>query len=363
MGVIKRNDDISDAVKTVEETSTGKNTPVEFLDSGSILINLAASGKGEKGGWARGRIVNLVGDGSSGKTLLALELAAAVFYKMKGNVSQNFPPVKKIRIIYDNAEEVMDFPIAEMYGQEFYDAVEWIHSRTVQAWGRSVGRALMANKPGELVLYITDSLDALTSEEGAERFQKAAKEDKPEEGTYATEKAAYLSKSFFANISSEMAGKDFTLVIISQVREKIGVMFGEKYYRAGGKALDFYTHQVAWLAVAEKLKRTYKGKEVVYGIRTIAKLKRNKTAKPFREAEVIILFDYGLDDIGSNLAYLYGPKKNPLKWDDEEISREELIDRMDKDKALQRELGQRVESFWQEIEDEVKPKRKGRYFE
>ena len=333
---------------------------VEFINSGSIMINLAASGKGLSGGWARGRIINFVGDGSSGKTLMALELAAYVFYNMVGNKSYNFPDVKKVRIIYDNTEGVMDFPIEQMYGQAFVDGVEWICSKTVQGFGRNIAREVDKNKPGEMLLYIVDSLDALASQEGLDRFEAAAKTDKEEGGTYGTEKAAYLSKSFFCNMCSIIEKKDVTVLIISQIRQKIGVTFGEKYNRAGGKALDFYTHQVCWFAEIEKIKKTFRGEERVIGIRTRAKFKRNKVAKPFRESDLQILFDYGIDDIASNLAYLYGPKVKLLEWDGEDYKREDLIKKIE-DEGLQKELAMRVEEYWLEIEEAVKPNRLKRY--
>lgn len=361
MKINRVKDDIEEAKDMMKEAALPvEESPVEFLHSSSILLNLAASGKGKDGGWARGRIINLVGDGSSGKTLLALELSAYVHHRMLGNESRNFPKVKKVRIIYDNSEGVMDFPIKKMYGESFVDEVEWENSSTVQGWGRNVTRAVQDNKPGEMLLYIIDSLDALTSEEGLARFEEAAKKDKAEDGTYGTEKPAYLSKSFFSNMCSLIGEKDVTIVIISQIRMKIGVSFGEKYNRAGGKSLDFYTHQVCWLSEIEKLKKTFRGEERVYGIRVLARFKRNKVAKPFREAELIILFDYGVDDLNSSLSYLYGPKVKVIDWEGQEFGREELIKHIEQNK-LQNELAFKVEKWWNEIEDHLKPNRESKY--
>lgn len=73
---------------------------VEFMNTGSILLNLAASQKARSGGWARGRVVNLIGDGSTGKTLLALEAAAQVHYHIKEIRSKLFPRVGNVEIIY-----------------------------------------------------------------------------------------------------------------------------------------------------------------------------------------------------------------------------------------------------------------------
>jgi recombination protein RecA len=351
----------SDVEEVVNQTfCETEDSPVEFIHSGSILLNLAASGKGKNGGWARGRIINFVGDGSSGKTLLALETAAYLFHKMPGNKSHNFPQVKKVRIIYDNSEGVMDFPVAQMYGKDFFNSVEWANSKTVEEFGRKFTREAMEYKEGTCLLYIIDSLDALTSEAGLERFEEAAKKDKAEDGSYGTEKAKYLSANFFSNVCSMMKGKDITLIVISQIRIKIGISFGEKYGRTGGKALDFYTHQVPWLSEVEKLKKTFRGEERVYGIRVLAKLKRNKVAKPFREAEIYIIFDYGVDDLRSSIAYLWGPKVKTIDWNGTEYSRIELIKHIEENN-LQDELAEKVETWWNEIEDNLKQDRISKY--
>jgi len=346
--------------ETAQTKTNEQRVSVEFLHTGSTLLNLAISGKGIDGGWPRGRIVNIVGDGSSGKTLLALELCAYVFYRMEGNKSQNFPDVKKVRIIYDNVEMVMDFNLDQMYGKRFRQGIIWGKSITVQEWGRKFAKEIEANKPGELLLYVVDSLDALSSQEGLDRFDKAVKNDKEEDGAYGTEKAKYLSQSFFDNICSKMQGKDVTLVIISQIRQRIGITYGKKYSRSGGKALDFYTHCVVWLYEQEKLKKTFHGDSRVYGIRVLAKIERNKVAKPYREAEIIFLFDYGVDNLGMSLDFFYGSKVQKLLWDGTEYSRQDLI-RYIEEHNLQKELSKRVEINWNEIEEAIKVDRKPKF--
>lgn len=355
----------SSEVEEIRSVSKKKilEVPVEFLDSGCTVLNLAASGKGRKGGWARGRIVNLVGDGSSGKTALALEACAQAFYNIRKAQSRIFAPVKKVIIVYNNVEQVMDFPLEKMYGQAFVDSVEWISTPEVEAMGRDFTRRVMALGAGEFLLYVVDSWDALTSEAGLDRFLEAAGKDKPIEGSYGTEKASYGSKEFFKNICGCMTGKDATLIIISQVREKIdSVAFGKKKYRAGGKALDFYTHQVAWLAEIKKQKRTFRSVERVYGIVTRAKLERNKTAKPFRDADVHILFDYGLDDINSLIDWLYGPDVKKIKFDDQEFTRVEFVKYAEAE-DLRATLQEMAEEEWQEIEDKISPNRKPKFEE
>ena len=74
-----REEKISEQVRRRSETVIEKER-VDFLNTGSILLNLAASQKARNGGWARGRIINIVGDGSSGKSLSAIEALAQAYY-------------------------------------------------------------------------------------------------------------------------------------------------------------------------------------------------------------------------------------------------------------------------------------------
>lgn len=344
---------INDPVTSVYKTK------VEFLDSGSAVLNLVLSGKEKTGGWARGRVVNIIGDGSSGKTLLALEAAANCYYKLNKD-PETFSKVKKIFIVYDNVEGVMDFPIEEMYGEEFFNAVEWIQIPTVQAFGRDYTRRVKALKDGEFLLYIVDSLDAMASEEELDTFMDSAEKDTPEKGSYGMTKQKYSGK-FFGNLCSIGQGKDATLIIISQVRENINVMFGEKYRRSGGKALDFYTHQCCWLAVKKKLEKTYKSETRPYGIIVKAKLKRSKVGKAFRESEFVILFDYGVDDILSSIIYLYGEKEKNIVFDGKEFSNREKLVEYITDNKLQDKLTQMVGEKWNAVEENIKAKREKKF--
>jgi recombination protein RecA len=351
----------------LENTSVAKkeNERIDFLDTGCITLNLAASKKGSRGGWARGRIINLVGDGSSGKTWSVLEALANAFHKFKktGDLeSYVFPKVKKLIMVYNNVEGVMDFDLESVFGGDFVKSIEWISSKTCEEFGRDVQRRIDNLKSGECLLYVADSLDSMTSSAQKERTEKSLKLDKDEDAAYGAEKAKYFSGAFFNNLCEKQQGKDATIFMISQVRENINAgMYAEKYKRTGGKALDFYTHQVCWLKTKEKLKKTFRGSERVFGVRTSAVFKRNKCAKPFREAEFNILFDYGMDNIGSMIDYLFGPKGKGIEWEGEKMSREELISLIEGSKKDKEKLISMVEKDWEEIENAVKPNRKSRW--
>lgn len=346
-----------------EEIKSKSNTEdrVDFISTGSSMINLALSGQAQTGGWGRGRIGNVVGDGSSGKSLLMLETMAWSYYNIQATQSKIFPQVKKVTIVYDNNELVMDFPVAKMYGQKFVNAIESVHSGTIEAFGRDYTRRVKALKNGEFLLYVVDSWDSLDSEAGLERFEEAATKDKTEDGSYKTEKPKYASE-FFRHMCSLSEGKDVTLLIVSQVRDKIGITFGKKQYRTGGKALDFYTHQVLWLAEAEKLKKTYHGEPRVYGIRARGKVDRNKTWKPFRETNFTILFDYGVDDLASMIDWYYGPEVKKINFDGQDFDRQNVIPYIEKNK-LHDMLIDMIQAEWDLIEAEIAPDRMARFEE
>jgi len=336
-------------------------TRVEFISTGSVLLDLAMSGKGKDGGYARGRIVNLVGDGSSGKTLLALEACAQAYYNLNKKATDLFPAVKKITIVYNNVEGVMDFPIEDMYGQEFVEAIEWVRFDTAETVGRDYLKRVKDLKKGEFLLYIIDSIDAMSSTASKKRAEDSIKKDKDQDGSYGMEKQKYFSSTLFPRACEYMEGKDATMICISQVRENINAgLFGAKHYRVGGKALDFYTHQVAWLAQIAKLSKEFRSTKKIYGVRTKAKLNRNKVAKPFREAEFDILFDYGVDDIGSMLTYMYGTARD-IQWEGVDYKRIDLIKHLEDNPKEYDKLVEMVVQDWDEIEEKIKPKRKRRF--
>jgi RecA/RadA recombinase len=356
----KPNKEVED-IKQIIRKPIQDDERVEFLDSGSTMFNLAASQKGRDGGWARGRIVNPVGDGSSGKTIMAIEACVNAFYNIKKRSSKIFPPVEKLSLVYANRERVMDFPLTKMYRQDFVNAVEWNHNVvTVEDFGKDFGRRAIEHKQGECLIYVLDSWDSITSEVSQKRFRDAALGKEIESGSYNTDKAAYASKEFFNNICDLMAGKDITLFIISQTRTKIGITFGDKHYRSGGDALNFYTHQVPWLSEVEKLTKTYHGDKWQYGVRMRAKFKRNKTAKPNREAETVILYDIGIDNIWSMINWYWGPEVKKIHFDDTDFSREDLI-RYIEDNDLEDVLIGMCEEEWAKTEEVIIPVRKSRF--
>jgi len=369
MGIKRRKTGASakDVTSSIKRRKTVTKTRVEFINSGATRLNLALSGKGKAGGWARARVSNIVGDGSSGKTLLALELCFWFYKFIKTVQSKIFPKVKKFYICYDNAEGVMDFPVEKMYGQDFYNAIDWTRSKNFEEFCRRFLRKAFALKKGEALLYIIDSWDAFQSAKSQKAFMESVTDDTELKGDYDLAVQKYASRKFFPAFCGALDENkiDATLIIVSQVRSKIGVTFGKKQTRTGGKALDFYTHMVAWIKEVKRMRATKMKEERVYGIKTGVKVERSKVAKPFREAEFTILYDYGIDDIDSMIDFVYGTGvKLSSRFNGTKFKTREKLIKYIEENNLEDLLIEKTENKWYKIEkafeDEVK-KRKARY--
>jgi recombination protein RecA len=257
-------------------------THMSFIPSGSILLDLALGG-----GWAEGRIANIVGDASSGKTLLCIEAAANFALKN---------PTSMVRYRETEAAfnpeyaETIGMPLKQVdFGKTPLETIEDFYNDL----SATIERALKSGKPE---LYICDSLDALSDQAELKRgFGEAS---------YGSDKAKDLSRMFRKLPLAAMERSKVTLLIVSQIRDKIGVTFGRKWTRSGGKALQFYSSQILFLAQTGTVARTINDSKHVIGINIRARCEKNKAGQAFREAEFPIMFGYGIDDVESCYAYV-----------------------------------------------------------
>lgn len=259
-------------------------SPEVFFSSGAVLLDLVLGG-----GWAMGRIFNIVGDKSVGKTLLAIEAFA--------NFKLKFP---KGRMRYAEAEAALDETFAAQLGfpTEVTRPEELLN--TVEDFRDDFDDFIKEPGPS---LYILDSLDALSDDAELEKFEK-----KSDAGSYGTGKAKGMS-GFFRLLTRKVKQQNSCLGIISQIRENIGVSFGEQYGRSGGKALDFYATHALWLHNAGKEEKTFESDTRAVGNKIIAKCKKNKVGLPFRECAFSIMFGYGTDSDMACLDWLIKEKK------------------------------------------------------
>jgi recombination protein RecA len=236
------------------------------------------------GGYARRRVANIVGDKSTGKTLLMIEGCA--------NFAAQEP---KAKIRYREAEHAFDPMYAATLGMPT-DRVDFGTSLvTVEDLFEDLLAVVQGAKAKQPELYIVDSLDALSDREELKRDI--------DQGTYGTAKAKYMSQ-MFRRLIGELDKKDVTVLVVSQVRDKIGAMLGPKTTRSGGRALDFYASQVVYLNHMGRLARTIKGVKRATGVKLRAKIDKNKVGLPFREARFQISFGFGIDDAESCLSWL-----------------------------------------------------------
>lgn len=256
-----------------------RKTDVTFIKTGCTLFDCAIGG-----GYARGRMINLVGDRSSGKTLLATEAAT--------NYHRDYP---KGRIRYEETEAAFDMGYAESIGAPI-SAMEFPPKfETVEELHRDFETFINEVKHKDGGLYIVDSMDALSDE-----YEMSTEVGK---ASYGGTKPKAIG-TMFRKLVRRAERKNITLIIVSQVRENIGVTFGEKYRRSGGKALDFYASQIIWLSQIGKIKVKRKGVERSIGIDMRINCKKNKVAPAHREMDIPIMFDYGMDNEATTAFWL-----------------------------------------------------------
>lgn len=274
-----------------------QNTWIRF-STGSDLLDTVVGG-GEGLGYPAGRIVNFVGDKSSGKTFLAIEVIVAAKYKYKN----------KLKWVYDDSESGFSFNTKNIYGVQVMpvDKKDRKKSKTVEDLYCNVREFGESIAPDEVGIYVCDSLDGVGSEEANKTANmqydifKGRKSLKDKKGSFKMGKAKYLSDTFFPQLADYIEEKNILLIIISQVRTNIDPMSFEKFTRAGGKALDFYCHTVLWLANIRKLKK----KDRSIGVVVKGKTTKSKTPRPYRELYFSLQFDYGLDNITTNVDFLF----------------------------------------------------------
>jgi RecA/RadA recombinase len=271
-----------------------KKDKVIYFRTGSDVLDMVVGGAPEVYGYPAGKFINIVGDKSAGKTFLANEIIAFAYHQYG----------KDFKWVYDDCESGYSFSTENLYGFDImYD--DMIHSETVEQAFCNISDFAESLKKGQFGIYVIDSLDGLTSIEAKKqakgRLDAHRKGKVYDEGSYNMGKPRYLSKEFFPSLCTVIQNKNILVIIISQVRENIDMFSFEKFKRNGGKALDFYAYVVLWLATMKKAVK--KGRAV--GVEVKAKVTKGKIARPYRECMFSLLFDYGLDNTGTNVDFLF----------------------------------------------------------
>lgn len=335
-----------------------KEAPLLLVPSGSVLLNLACSNS-YRGAWELGRMVNLIGDSSSGKTYLAMEMLAQCCYNKK---------FSEHRLIYDDSEHAMSMDIESLFGSKLakrieaphYDGEEPVPSHTVEDFHCNFLDALDQGP----CIYVLDSLDALTSEQDEDKIDEmrdAREKGKEIAGSYRMAKPKKMSE-ILQDVTAKLERTKSFLLIISQTRDNINPMSFEKRTRSGGRALKFYASHEIWLGVTGRIK----SKERVVGAHLEAKVTKNKLTGTFRSVKFDFRHGYGCDDIGSCIDFLVAEKvikgggKANCQWREYDCKRQKLIENIE-DNNQERLLFKDTQETWMEIEDALKPNRKKKY--
>lgn len=346
---LKKRKKTSSEELTIEVKNLSEEAPSLLIPTGSSLLNLACSDD-VNGGYGAGKIVNLIGDSSSGKTILAWSMFAEVCRDKRFD---------KHRLIYDDSESALEINVPKLFGKKTDNHVERFSSDTTEDF---YGTIVKLCNDGIPFIYCLDSLDALTSEDEQKRADEYADEKSNKSGSFKTEKPRMISEILRVIVKKIKLTNSFVL-IISQTRDNIGfgAMFTPKT-RSGGKALKFYCSHEIWLALGKKVKKL--DREI--GASVFAKVSKNKITGKRRDVIFPVYYDYGVDSIGSCVDFLIEEKHwkgtkdiNAVEFD-VSLPKEKLIKHIE-EKKLQKKLLEITQGVWTEIENKLKLDRESKY--
>lgn len=290
--------------------------PVEVITTGSLAVDNALGA----GGFPRGRVIEIFGPESSGKTTMALHVIAEA--QKRGGAAA-----------FIDAEHALDPIYAGRLGVDTENLIVSQPDYGEQAL--EIAQALVNSQAVDVI--VVDSVAALTPKAEIEG----------EMGDSHMGLHARMMSQALRKLTASVSRANMCLIFINQLREKIGVMFGNPETTTGGRALKFY----ASVRIEVRRATAIKDGETVVGNRTKIKVVKNKVAAPFRETEVDILYGKGVSKESDvlDLGVQHGLLEKSGSWysykgerigQGRENARQTLIDRPDLRQTMESELRQ-----------------------
>ena len=311
-----------ESASRIELGLEGPIDPARLIPTGSTLLNLALSDRPE-GGFYLGTVNNIIGDSAAGKTFLLWTVFAECVYDTLKRFEHH-------RLVYDEPEASLAFDLAKLFGVTVAEmvrislvsgSVEEFHDNVI-AYSKLKDSK---TKKGVPFIYGIDSMDSIATEDELDAD--------PRKGDFGGKKPKLIGQ-ILRKIVQSVKKTLSAVFIISQTRDKIGVTFGSKKTRSGGRALKFYSTHELWLAVENHIKR----RERDVGVNVVVKVGKNKLTGKLRTVKFPIYYDYGIDDTISCIDFLI----EEGFWKKAKASAEEKADKAAK-KSARELLGETAE--------------------